>query len=227
MLDCKEIVQLNIPCLLKRLHSLCVHGCQMLKVVESYAPNIATFHFSGHVHAVRMLGLLQVKDLEMSCLDRSSILCYALTNLLSIAPNIEKLGISSRAKIRDIYIPQGHMGHPWTLGDPEQLRQVPEHRHVNLKKFEVVSFCYAKSLVELTCHILETASSLNHVKLDNCGFAKFCASGSGRCCPHYTEQIMEACNAALGIRTYIMGKVPPTVKFNLIEPCSRYRAPVQ
>lgn len=99
MMDCKEIVQLKIPSLLKRLHTLFVSRCQTLKVVESYAPNIATFHFRGHVHAVRMLGLLQVKDLEMSCSDHSSILCYALTNLLSIVPNVEKLRISSQTQV--------------------------------------------------------------------------------------------------------------------------------
>uniref|UniRef100_A0A0E0B4Y6 At1g61320/AtMIF1 LRR domain-containing protein n=1 Tax=Oryza glumipatula TaxID=40148 RepID=A0A0E0B4Y6_9ORYZ len=225
MADCKEIVQLKIPSLLKRLHTLFVSRCQMLKVVESYAPNIATFHFWGHVHAVRMLGLLQVKDLEMSCSDQSSILCYALTNLLSNAPNVQKLGISSQTQIRDIYIPLGHMGHPWTLGDSEQLRQMPGHRHDSLKKFEVVGSCYAKSLVELTCHILETTSSLDRIKLDTCDYVGLCASGSGRCYPHYTEQIMEACNSVLAIRTYIMGKVPPTVKFELVEPCSR--CPVQ
>uniref|UniRef100_A0A0E0B4Y5 At1g61320/AtMIF1 LRR domain-containing protein n=1 Tax=Oryza glumipatula TaxID=40148 RepID=A0A0E0B4Y5_9ORYZ len=273
MADCKEIVQLKIPSLLKRLHTLFVSRCQMLKVVESYAPNIATFHFWGHVHAVRMLGLLQVKDLEMSCSDQSSILCYALTNLLSNAPNVQKLGISSQTqivstqtvpgkylrlkhlrislnrspnfdylslvsfldaspsletfilRIRDIYIPLGHMGHPWTLGDSEQLRQMPGHRHDSLKKFEVVGSCYAKSLVELTCHILETTSSLDRIKLDTCDYVGLCASGSGRCYPHYTEQIMEACNSVLAIRTYIMGKVPPTVKFELVEPCSR--CPVQ
>uniref|UniRef100_A0A0E0E8N5 At1g61320/AtMIF1 LRR domain-containing protein n=1 Tax=Oryza meridionalis TaxID=40149 RepID=A0A0E0E8N5_9ORYZ len=262
MADCKEIVQLKIPSLLKRLHTLFVSRCQMLKVVESYAPNIATFHFWGHVHAVRMLGLLQ-----------SSILCYALTNLLSNAPNVQKLGISSQTQIVstqtvpgkylrlkhlhkslnrspnfdylslvsfldaspsletfilhiwDIYIPLGHMGHPWTLGDSEQLRQMPGHRHDSLKKFEVVGSCYAKSLVELTCHILETTSSLDRIKLDTCGYVGLCASGSGRCYPHYTEQIMEACNSVLAIRTYIMGKVPPTVKFELVEPCSR--CPVQ
>lgn len=128
-------------------------------------------------------------------------------------------------QIWDIYIPLGHMGHPWTLGDSEQLRQMPGHRHDSLKKFEVVGSCYAKSLVELTCHILETTSSLDRIKLDTCGYVGLCASGSGRCYPHYTEQIMEACNSVLAIRTYIMGKVPPTVKFELVEPCSR--CPVQ
>ncbi|EAZ45278.1 hypothetical protein OsJ_29921 [Oryza sativa Japonica Group] len=205
--------------------------------------------------------------------DHSSILCYALTNLLSIVPNVEKLRISSQTQIVstqtvpgkylrlkhlhislnrspnfdylslvsfldaspsletfilhiwDIYIPLGHMGHPWTLGDSEQLRQMPGHRHDSLKKFEVVGSCYAKGLVELTCHILETTSSLDRIKLDTCGYVGLCASGSGRCYPHYTEQIMEACNSVLAIRTYIMGKVPPTVKFELVEPCSR--CPVQ
>uniref|UniRef100_A0A0D9XFC6 At1g61320/AtMIF1 LRR domain-containing protein n=1 Tax=Leersia perrieri TaxID=77586 RepID=A0A0D9XFC6_9ORYZ len=266
VIDCKEIVQLKIPCLLKRLHNLVVDQCEMLKVVENYAPNVTIFDFSGH--PVPMLGFLQVKHLEISCLHQSSILCYALANLLSVAPNVESLGIYSHTEIvgtqtvsgkylrlkylqivslnrspdfdylslvsfldvcpslqtfilhiSDMRIPQGHMGHAWTVEDSAELRQMPGHRHDNLKKFEVAGFCYSKSLFELTWHILETTSSLNRVKLDTaCNFPR---CSSGRCISYYTEQIMEALNVFSAIKTYMMEKVPPTVKFNLVPPCTR------
>ncbi|KAF0915668.1 hypothetical protein E2562_037720 [Oryza meyeriana var. granulata] len=216
MVGCKEIVWLKIPCLLKRLHSLRVNECKMLKVIESYAPNLSTICFSGHV--VQMLGSLQVKTLKMSCFHQCNILRYAGTKLLCIVPNVEELRISSRAEIS-----QDRMKHASVFGDSAQLRQMPEHRHDTLKKFKIYGFCSAKSLVDLTCHILETTSSLKRVKLDTSyGYARCYASG--RCYPYYTEQIMEARNAVLAVETYIMGKVPPTVKFNLVQPCSRCRA---
>uniref|UniRef100_A0A0D9XF99 F-box domain-containing protein n=1 Tax=Leersia perrieri TaxID=77586 RepID=A0A0D9XF99_9ORYZ len=271
VIDCKEIVQLKIPRLLKRLHTLDVNRCEMLKVIENYAPNVSTFHFSGQ--PVRMWGFLQVKDLGMSCLHQSRILCYALANLLSVAPNVENLGISSETEIvstqtvsgkylclkhlhislnrssdfdylslvsfldvsplletfilyiSGMHMSQGHMGHAWTLGDSAELRQMPGHRHDNLKEFEVDGLCYAKSLFELTWHILETTSSLNRVKLDTaCGYPR---CSSDRCFPYYTDQIMEARNAVSAVKTYITGKVPPTVKFNLVQPCNRCLALVQ
>ncbi|KAF0915672.1 hypothetical protein E2562_037720, partial [Oryza meyeriana var. granulata] len=97
MVGCKEIVWLKIPCLLKRLHSLRVNECKMLKVIESYAPNLSTICFSGHV--VQMLGSLQVKTLKMSCFHQCNILRYAGTKLLCIVPNVEELRISSRAEV--------------------------------------------------------------------------------------------------------------------------------
>ncbi|KAF0915661.1 hypothetical protein E2562_037720 [Oryza meyeriana var. granulata] len=267
MVGCKEIVWLKIPCLLKRLHSLRVNECKMLKVIESYAPNLSTICFSGHV--VQMLGSLQVKTLKMSCFHQCNILRYAGTKLLCIVPNVEELRISSRAEIVNtpivpgkflclkrlhislggnafsptydyislvsfldaspsletfvLIISQDRMKHASVFGDSAQLRQMPEHRHDTLKKFKIYGFCSAKSLVDLTCHILETTSSLKRVKLDTSyGYARCYASG--RCYPYYTEQIMEARNAVLAVETYIMGKVPPTVKFNLVQPCSRCRA---
>uniref|UniRef100_A0A0E0M316 F-box domain-containing protein n=1 Tax=Oryza punctata TaxID=4537 RepID=A0A0E0M316_ORYPU len=271
MLDCKEIVQLKIPCLLKRLHSLRVHGCKMLKVIESYAPNLSTFRFSGNV--VRMLGLLQLKTLRIVCLRQCNILSYARTKLLSVVPNVEELRISSRAEnvstpivpgkflcLKRLHISLGgiafsptydylslvsfldaspsletffliisqdRMEHASVVGGSAQLRQMPEHRHANLKEFKITGFCSAKSLVELTCHILETTSSLKRVKL-NTSYGYDRCYASGECYPYRTEQqIVEARNAVLAVKTYIVGKVPPTVKFDLVQLCSRCRALVQ
>ena len=38
------------------------------------------------------------------------------------------------------------------------LRQMPEHRHDNLRNVKITCFRSAKSLVELTCHILKNTS---------------------------------------------------------------------
>nr|CAB3485499.1 unnamed protein product [Digitaria exilis] len=35
------------------------------------------------------------------------------------------------------------------------MRNMPEHKHDMLKNVMIIGFCSAKSMVELTCHILE------------------------------------------------------------------------
>ncbi|KAL5200865.1 hypothetical protein ABZP36_035219 [Zizania latifolia] len=241
----------------------------MLKVVECYAPNISNFDFSGR--AVQMLGSLPVKSLSMSCLHRSRILCYALTKLMSVVPNVEKLGISSlteivstptvpgkflRLKHLDMSLPKNKtfdylslvsfldaspsletfilniaridLGHVSVVGDSAQLRQMPERRHDNLKEFSIIGFYSAKSLVELTSHILETAPSLQCLELDTTyGLAFARCDVSRECYPYRPDEIMEARNAVLAIKTHIMGKVPPTVKLNVVQHCSRCLALVQ
>ncbi|KAG8057294.1 hypothetical protein GUJ93_ZPchr0002g24805 [Zizania palustris] len=179
MSGCKEIVRLKIPCMLKRLHSLRVFSCGMLKVVECYAPNISNFDFSGH--AVQMLGLLPVKSQRISHLDGSRILRYALTKLMSIVPNVEILRllslpeVVSTATVRGKFLRLKHLNmslpknktfdylslvgfldaspslqtfilnivpinssHVSVVGDSEQLTQMPERRHDNLKEFKII-----------------------------------------------------------------------------------------
>ncbi|PNT61892.1 hypothetical protein BRADI_5g22520v3 [Brachypodium distachyon] len=62
-------------------------------------------------------------------------------------------------------IQQG-MKHDSIIGDSSHLRQLPEHRHDKLKSVAIGGFCSAKSLVELTCHIVENATSLEFLLLD-------------------------------------------------------------
>jgi hypothetical protein len=46
------------------------------------------------------------------------------------------------------------------------MRQMPEHKHHRLKNVQIIGFCSAKSMVELTCHILENSLSLEWVTVD-------------------------------------------------------------
>ena len=52
------------------------------------------------------------------------------------------------------------------VGDASSLRQMPVHHHDKLKVVKIVGFCPQKSLVELTRHILECATSLKFLTLD-------------------------------------------------------------
>jgi hypothetical protein len=95
---CKEIISLKIPSL-QRFCSLDVVQCNSLQVVESNAPNLANFYFSGFLGQISLGGSLQVKTLHMICLHQANIVWYAWHNLLSIAPNVETLTISSPSEV--------------------------------------------------------------------------------------------------------------------------------
>ncbi|XP_048527817.1 uncharacterized protein LOC125507206 [Triticum urartu] len=121
------------------------------------------------------------------------------------------------------------MRHPSIFTDPSGTRQMPEHRHDKLKSVTITGFSSAKCLVELTCHILESAKSLEYLTLDTTdGNRVFMCSVNGSdkcyCSPMGRDAIVEARRGLLAIRTYIEGIVPSKVKFTLVEPCSRCHA---
>jgi hypothetical protein len=73
-------------------------------------------------------------------------------------------------------------------------------------------------MIELTRCILGYATSLKHLILDTTnGYhrRKF-----AKCFPLDKDTVNEARKAVVAIRTYIEGKVPPTVKFKVLEPCN-------
>ncbi|KAF8768724.1 hypothetical protein HU200_007282 [Digitaria exilis] len=93
------------------------------------------------------------------------------------------------------------------LEDPPILRNVSEHHHSKLKQVEMIRFSSVKSLVELTCHILDSATCT----VNKCG----------KCFPIRRDALVEAQRALLAIQTYIKPKVPSTIQLNILEPCSR------
>ena len=115
------------------------------------------------------------------------------------------------------------MQHKSVFGDSSGLREMPEHRHCYLKSVKMVGFSSAKSLVELTCYILKNAVSLDCLTLDTLdGFR--CSKNSRKCCTKSKSVLMEAHRALKEIRSNIDVKVPPTVRFTVVEPCSRCHA---
>ncbi|CAM0952236.1 unnamed protein product [Alopecurus aequalis] len=264
--DCNEIISLKIPSL-PRFRFLDVAGCDSLQIVESNAPNLSNFYFSGYLCQISLGGSLQVKTLRIICSHQANIVCYARHNLLSIAPNVETLTISSSSEmvntpilsgkflhLKDLQIslvgmaaydyfslvsfldasphlenfvlaiPQHRMEHDLILGGP---RQIPEQRYDKLKNVKISGFCSVKSLVELTCHILENTTSLDCLTLDTTRHPtlKCSVTKSGKCFPLVDRgSLVEAQKALLAIRRYVVGKVPSTVKLNILEPCSRCHA---
>ncbi|KQJ84739.1 hypothetical protein BRADI_5g22520v3 [Brachypodium distachyon] len=125
----------------------------------------------------------------------------------------------------ETFIFQQGMKHDSIIGDSSHLRQLPEHRHDKLKSVAIGGFCSAKSLVELTCHIVENATSLEFLLLDTTQ-GSFSSDGCsvdkpGKCVAMGRDILLEACRARLAIRTHIEGIIPSRVKLDVVEPCSR------
>lgn len=121
--------------------------------------------------------------------------------------------------------------HVSVLEDSSHLRQMSGLCPGNIKKVEIIGFCSAKSMVELTCCILENATSLECLTLDTiaCGIDIGDVDASSldihkpgsKCLCIGRRMVAEAHRAVLAIERHIAGKVPSTVKLNVIKPCSR------
>uniref|UniRef100_J3MYX5 At1g61320/AtMIF1 LRR domain-containing protein n=2 Tax=Oryza brachyantha TaxID=4533 RepID=J3MYX5_ORYBR len=100
------------------------------------------------------------------------------------------------------------------------LRQMPEYRHEHLNSATISGFCSGKSLVELTCHIVENTTSLECLTLDTThGDGRCSGNGSSLCSPASQSVLMESPRTLLAVRRYIEGKIPPGVKLNVVELC--------
>lgn len=119
---------------------------------------------------------------------------------------------------------QKDMKHESIVGGHSNLRQVPGHHHDNLKTVKIIGFSSAKSLVELTCHIIENATSLECLTLDTTRGHPWdsCSSNStGKCLLLRLDFLAEARKGLSAIRTYVEPKVPSRVKLNVVEPGCR------
>ncbi|XP_062226956.1 uncharacterized protein LOC133925124 isoform X2 [Phragmites australis] len=133
--------------------------------------------------------------------------------------------------VLETFILGDDMKHDSVFGDASHMRQSSGHKHDRLKKVQINGFCSAKSMVELTCHILENATSLESLTLDTVlhwevnGEIRRCSvQKTGECRHLCRDMILEAHKALRAVERYILGRVPSTVKLNVGEPCSRCHA---
>ncbi|KAL6844472.1 hypothetical protein ACP4OV_026145 [Aristida adscensionis] len=118
-----------------------------------------------------------------------------------------------------------HVSDFWEASD---MRQITEHKHDRLKNVLINGFYAAKSMVELTFHILENATSLERLTLDTIfkgnhdgNVTSRCrVQKTGKCFPIRRVMILEAHKALRAFKRYISGRVPSRVKLNVGEPCS-------
>ena len=89
------------------------------------------------------------------------------------------------------------------------LRQIPGYLHRNINDVQIFGFRSARSIVELTCHLLENAKSLKCLTLNTSYSGDiFSSSGKSGKCPWMSRDIiMEAYKTLLAIERYIVGKV--------------------
>ncbi|XBH92996.1 hypothetical protein VPH35_084011 [Triticum aestivum] len=114
------------------------------------------------------------------------------------------------------------MEHESIFRDPSPLRRMPGHRHDKLKSVTIIGFNSAKSLIELTVHIIENAGSLESLTLDTADCSLGCSdSETKRCSTLGQSTLMEVPRALFAIRRYVEGIVPSAVKLAVLEPCTR------
>jgi hypothetical protein len=116
------------------------------------------------------------------------------------------------------------MEHISIFADPLDLRKMPGQQHHKMKRVEILGFTSAKSLVELTCHIVESVTSLQRLTLEAHQSSFRCsvpAHKRRKCSELPIDILTEAQRAVLAIRTYIEPKVPSAVKLRVVEPCRR------
>nr|XP_015612547.1 uncharacterized protein LOC4347493 [Oryza sativa Japonica Group] len=264
LIYCDKIASLKIPCTLQQLSYLKVSECSRMRVIESKAPKVSNFYFTGYKVKLSLGEWLRVKEL---CMLSSHLVCYACANLPSMMSNLETLSICSLDEVVNtpmlttkflylkylsislsgltvspsydyfslvsfldaspfletffLAISKEQMKRESKFRDSSHMRQIQEHRHEHLKSVTIIGFCSAKSLVELTCHILENAVSLECLTLNTTlGFASRSEHSPGTCFPMGKAVLMGVPKALSAIQTYIVGKVPSTVRLNVMEPCN-------
>ncbi|XP_047052418.1 uncharacterized protein LOC124658011 [Lolium rigidum] len=140
---------------------------------------------------------------------------FSLISLLDACPSLETFVLS---------VEPDRVEQESVLGDSyHDLRKIPGHLHGNIKDVQIIGFCSARSIVELTCHILENAKSLECLTLSTFYNGQILCSTrkKGKCLSMSRLMIMEARKALLVVEKYIVGKVPPSVELKVVEPCSR------
>ncbi|KAF8706962.1 hypothetical protein HU200_030487 [Digitaria exilis] len=138
----------------------------------------------------------------------------SLASCFDAAPSLETFNL-------DVW--QRHMKNVSIFADPTDLRQMLELQHHNLRMVRITGFSSAKSLIELTCHVLKSVTSFECMTSEAPYSVLRCTdrdNKSGKCSPLERDILMEGHKAVMAIRRYIEPRVPFTVKLHVLEPCS-------
>ncbi|XP_020170620.1 uncharacterized protein [Aegilops tauschii subsp. strangulata] len=244
--NCDMITSLKIPHVLRKLKTVWVRMCRELVVIESHALKLSTFSYEGRQLSRFTLGdSLEMEELDMHAAHMQDMLQYAGNNLPSVATNLETLVLSTVHEklkapattdtfkhLKHLVICLGECGEFCTgydflcLASFLDVNGLPitnsDGGLVNLRKATITGFCSAKSLVELTYHILEqAASSLQCLILDTSPVYDRKSSTSDRFLPTCMEALRDAEKALADVRRYVEPKVPDGVELKVLAPCSR------
>ncbi|XP_051188777.1 uncharacterized protein [Lolium perenne] len=207
---------------LKNLHMICYRFLHYVREELPYSvPNIETLKICSHNELVNTtMAFYPSKFLHLKHVGICIIGAYdyfSLVSFLDAAPLLETFDLRVEAFQHTI----GEL-----LSDnPSQLQQMAGYHHDKLQRVKICRFYSWKSLVELTCHILENSSSLEHLTLDttddrfDAATSKCSYNRSDKC--SFLAKPMDAHKSVLAIRKHIKGKVPSTVQLDVVEPCRR------
>ncbi|XP_051190830.2 uncharacterized protein [Lolium perenne] len=195
-----------------------VHGaCEYL---PRFLPNLETLDISSRY--VREIPVILDKYLHLQRLCIGYFTpdydYFSLVSLLDACPSLETFVL---------YVEPDRVEQESILVDSSRdLRQMPGHLHRNINDVQIYGFCSARTIVELTCHILENAMSLEWLTLSTLYLGELkCSNGKyDKCFQMSRDMIMEAHKALLVVERYIVEKVPSYVEFKIVEPCNRCNA---
>uniref|UniRef100_A0ACD5TDY1 Uncharacterized protein n=1 Tax=Avena sativa TaxID=4498 RepID=A0ACD5TDY1_AVESA len=148
---------------------------------------------------------------------------FSLVSFLDASPALESFILR---------VNQDDWAHYPVVGDDDECpRRKVDLWHNRLRHVTITGFCSAKSLVELTVHILRSTHSLERLMLDTTrGYDRriygttgkcLAARKIGQCWPMSKRAVEEAHRAVKTAGRYITGRVPLAVQFEVLEPCCR------
>ncbi|KQJ86199.1 uncharacterized protein LOC100838046 [Brachypodium distachyon] len=189
--------------------------------LSSDTPNLETLYIESTKEMVNrpMVSsrFLQLQYLKIHVImDNSPRYDYFfLVSLIDASPSLTTLLLD---------VSQQRMEHVSIFEDPTELRQMPEQMHGKLQNVQFSGFSSAKSLIELTRHILGVSTSLKKLVLNTRPGRNVYVRPDhkiGKCFGMERNHVVEAIRAAMAIDIYIRPKVPSTVNLCVQAPCSR------
>lgn len=195
-----------------------------LTKLHSIASNLQSLVLGSFAEALDMPAqpdkfFLHLRRLEILCPHAKYFDFFSLVSFLKICPALECFFLSACGPY---FVPQdSNIEDP--SADSSQIRSVTDFRLDNLKKVSIIGFCSSRSLIKLTCQILEISSSLQCLVMDTT--AGYDIDNSGICRSLERKVVMEALRGVETIRRHVKGKVPSRVKLEILGPCPRCHIP--
>ncbi|CAL5054532.1 unnamed protein product [Urochloa decumbens] len=206
---------------IKELYRQCKDAAYYARTeLPSRMPNLERLSIYSQTEAVNAPTLpskfLHLKYLVIA-LDRMDYDFLSLVSFFDASPSLETFTLDVIPGLRE----------PVSIfDDPSAPRMMTEHHQNKLKSVHINNFSSARTLVELTCHIVVSTKSLECLTLDtNKGWPKCSDDEETDSCFLMSEAALaEAERALSAVQTYIKPKVSSTVELNVLEPCSQCHA---
>ncbi|KAJ1256004.1 hypothetical protein BS78_K112200 [Paspalum vaginatum] len=191
--------------------------------LPSVAPNLQTLYLAPCWEVVNtpivLPKFIHLKYLEIVLAERDHFPGYDFCSLVSFLDGSPSLGTFI---LRVDFLA---IRHDSIIEYPDysslQPRRLPQHRRDNLKNVLITGFCSAKSMIELTNHIIGSASALEYLTLDTSRGHEREIHKSIICMHMPEEALVEVQRARLAFARHVEGNVPSTVNLRFIEPCSK------